>query len=71
MDLRVLLPDDVDEQYFVEQLVQGTSGAGAPRGAVEVELDDQYSAPEIVPVIDARIVVHLGYEYWNGERIDT
>lgn len=36
VDVRVLLADDVDPEFFVEQLVETTRGSGAPLGAVEL-----------------------------------
>lgn len=65
---RILVRDDVDVQFLVEQFVVGTSGPGAPLGAVAVELDcvdvitgDQ----ELVPI--GRVVVHAEVADWNGE----
>jgi hypothetical protein len=68
IDLRVLVPDDVDEEFFVEQLVQMARGAGAPRGAVRVDLVGEYDdVADVEPV--GRVVVHVDYQYWNGERV--
>jgi hypothetical protein len=67
---RILVRDDVDVQFLVEQLVVGTSGPGAPLGAVEVELecvdvitDDR----ELVPV--GRVVVNAEVADWDGEPL--
>lgn len=35
--VRVLVPDEVDEEYFVQQLAQNSSGPGAPLAAVAFE----------------------------------
>lgn len=37
IDVRVLLPDGTDPEYFVQQLVQNSSGPGAPLAAVTIE----------------------------------
>jgi hypothetical protein len=36
VDVRLLIPVDVDVELLVEQLVTQTQGAGAPVGAVEL-----------------------------------
>lgn len=38
VDIRVLLPDEVDEGYFLQQLVGNSRGPGAPLAAVKIEL---------------------------------
>jgi hypothetical protein len=69
IDLRVLVPDDVDEDLFVEQLVHVTSGPGAPYAAVQLELDGSYHEDnvELVPV-GSPIVVEEA-RWWQGERV--
>lgn len=73
IDVRVLVNDDVDEQFFVEQLVQVAKGPGAPRGAVALTVEENpYEngcGDDIVPT--DHVVVHLGYDWWNGESVDA
>lgn len=67
VDVRVLVDDDVDEQYLVELLVSTTDWPGSPYGAVRVEVVDQFSDGRLEP--EGRVVVLYGFERWNGEYV--
>lgn len=67
VDVRLLVPDDVDEEYLVEQLVTATAGVGAPRGAVQVELVDGHSDGRLEPT--GRVVTRHDTTWWNGEQV--
>lgn len=65
VDVRLLVHDDVDEQFLVEQLVSASHGAGAPLGAVRTINEGYYD--EVGPA--DRVVVRLGFDRWNGEHV--
>lgn len=65
VDVRVLVHDDVDEQFLVEQLVSASHGAGAPLGAVQTINEGYYD--EVGPT--GRVVVRQEFSSWNGEKV--
>lgn len=67
VDVRLLVHDDVDEQFLVEQLVSASSGPGSPVEAVQVEVVDQYSDGRLEPI--GRVTVTLDHQRWNGEYV--
>jgi hypothetical protein len=69
IDLRVLVPDDVDEELFVEQLVHVTRGPGAPYGAVQLELDGSYHEDNVELVSTGSLIVVDEAYWWQGERV--
>lgn len=69
VDVRVLLNDDVDVEYFVEQLIGQSRDPGAPLGATQLVDDtswiasvDNGCAPKRVP---SRVYVRDGV-VWDG-----
>lgn len=39
VDVRLLVADDVDEEFLIQQLVSQSRGAGAPLGATQLVVD--------------------------------
>lgn len=68
--LRLLVPADVNEEFFVEQLVTTATGSGAPVGGV---LLLHNSHGELVPSW-GRVVTRPNTEElssgWAGERVE-
>jgi hypothetical protein len=67
--VRVLVPDEVDEEYFVQQLAQNSSGPGAPLAAVHVSATagDYY---EYEADVIGRIFTNTtAAAVWHGENI--
>lgn len=70
IDLRVLVPENVDEDLFVEQLVRVTHGDGAPYGAVKVHLDvDDLYDVDIAPT--GPVVTGYDVDGWFGQRVQA
>lgn len=72
VNVRLLLPDDVDERYLTEQLVAATSGSGAPRGAALLdEREGSHGddcADDLVPI---HVSVRDETQWWHGEELNT
>jgi hypothetical protein len=68
IDVRLLVHDDVEEEFFVEQLVVNSHGPGAPIGAVIVDLVGEYDDVADVEAI-GRVHVCATAQSWNGERV--
>lgn len=64
VDVRVLLNDEVDPEYFVEQLVEVSRGPGAPLGAVEL------LAGRSGPAVPSHHVFTNSSITWDGSAVD-
>lgn len=76
IDVRVLVPDDVDERYFVEQLVTVSRGPGAPYGAALLEIvvtPNPYhnDCGDDVDVNETHVYTNDEAYQWQGEQLSA
>jgi hypothetical protein len=74
IDLRVLVSDDVDEEFFIRQLVDKVRGPGAPLGAaLLVEDESDYVANDGCsdPIVTSHVYVtdDASSRAWRGEQV--
>lgn len=74
IDVRLLVPDDVDEEYLVEQLVTKARGSGAPHGAALLTSDESDDADDadddsLDPLEVTYVFVCDEAQWWHGENV--